>query len=64
MMGFLLLTASFTLAILLSGVITTVVMIKLMGNAKFVKWLTGFYMKQIEQTTKAFEDIDFEEVGV
>ena len=64
MMGFIMLTLSLTLAILLAGVISTVVLIKLMGNAKFVKWLMGYYMKQIDHTVKVFENMDFEEIGV
>lgn len=63
MMGFVLLTLSFTVAILLAGVISTVVLFKLMGNAKFVKWLMNYYMKQLEQSMKAFEDLE-EVVGV
>lgn len=63
MMGFVLLTLSFTVAILLAGVISTVVLIKLMGNKKFVKWLMGFYMKQIENMVEDF-DYDFKEIGV
>lgn len=63
MMGFMLLTLSFTVAILLAGVISTVVLFKLMGNKKFVKWLMNYYMKQIEQSMKAFEDLE-EVVGV
>lgn len=62
-MGFVLLTLSFTVAILLSGVISTVVLIKLMGNKKFVKWLMGFYMKQIENMVEDF-DYDLKEIGV
>lgn len=62
-MGFVLLTLSFTVAILLAGVISTVVLIKLMGNKKFVKWLMGFYMKQIENMVEDF-DYDLKEIGV
>lgn len=63
MMGFILLTLSFTVAILLAGVISTVVLIKLMGNPKFIKWLMGFYMKQFEHIENTFDD-DLKEVGV
>lgn len=58
MMNLLVLTVSFTLAILLAGVISTVALFALMGNGKFVKWLMGFYMKQIEKSMKYFEVID------
>lgn len=64
MMGFVLLTLSFTVAILLAGVISTVVLFKLMGNEKILKWLMEFYMKQIERSVKAFDDDLSEEVGV
>lgn len=63
MSGFVLLTLSFTVAILLAGGISTVVLVKLMGNPKFVKWLMGYYMKQIECMTEEF-DKDLKEVGV
>lgn len=67
MSGFLLLTLSFTVAILLAGVIATVVLIKLMGNKKFIKWLMGFYMGMIETSLDNFVDDfdkDLKEVGV
>lgn len=63
MSGFVLLTLSFTVAILLAGVISTVIVFELMGNAKFVKWLMGKYMKTIEASLEEFVD-DFKEVGV
>lgn len=63
MMGFVMLTLSFTVAILLSGVISTVVLFKLMGNKKFVKWLMGFYMKQFENMYDDFDN-ELKEVGV
>lgn len=63
MMGFVLLTLSFTLAILLSSVIMTVVLFKLTNNAKFVKWFMGYYMKQIDRTVKVFENMDLEDLG-
>lgn len=55
MMNFIMMTVSFTVAILLAGVLSTVIMFKLMGNAKFVKWLMNYYMKVIE---KSVEDLD------
>lgn len=63
--GFVLLTLSFTVAILLASGISTVVIFKLMGNKKFVKWFMGFYMKMIENSLEQFAD-DFkeEEAGV
>lgn len=56
MMNFIMMTVSFTVAILLAGVLSTVIMFKLMGNAKFVKWLTNYYMKVIEKSVEDLED--------
>ena len=56
MMNFIMLTVSFTVAILLAGVISTVVMFKLMGNAKFVKWFMNYYMSIIEKSVENLED--------
>lgn len=56
MMGFLMLTVSLTLAMLLAGVIMTVAMFALMSNAKAMTWLTKFYMKQIEKSVKNIEE--------
>lgn len=58
MMNLLVLTVSFTLAILLSGVIFTVAMFALMGNGRVIKWLMEYYMKQIEKSMKYFEDVN------
>lgn len=62
MMNFIMLTVAFTVAILLSGVISTVVLVALMGNEKFVKWLMKYYMKQFEKSLKALENYD-QEIG-
>lgn len=56
MMDFIMMTVSFTVAILLAGVLSTVIMFKLMGNAKFVKWLMNYYMKVIEKSVEDLED--------
>lgn len=56
MMMFILLTVSFTVAILLAGAISTVIMFKLMGNAKFIKWFMNYYMKVIEKSVEDLED--------
>ena len=56
MMNFIMLTVSFTVAILLAGVISTVVMFKLMGNAKFVKWFMNYYMSIIEKSVEGLEE--------
>ena len=49
------LTISITLAILLAGVLSTVIMFKLMGNAKFVKWMMNYYMKVIETSVESLD---------
>lgn len=56
MMNFVLLTVSFTVAILLASVIATVIMFKLMGNAKVMKKLTKYYMGTIEKVVEDLED--------
>ena len=57
-MLFIMLTVSITVAILLAGVISTVIMFKLMGNEKVVKWLMNYYMKQFENSFKAIENYE------
>ena len=56
MMNFVLLTVSFTVAILLAGGIATVIMFKLMSNAKVMKKLTKYYMDTIEKVVEDLED--------
>lgn len=56
MMNFIMLTVSFTAAILLAGAVSTVVMFKLMTNAKFVKWFMNYYMNIIEKTVEDLDD--------
>lgn len=56
MMNFIMLTVSFTVAILLSGVISTVVMFKLMGNPKVVKWFMNYYMNLIEKSVEGLDE--------
>lgn len=59
MMNFIIMTLSFTLAILLAGVISTVMIFKLIGNAKFAKWMVMYYSKMMtkymERITEEFE---------
>ena len=59
MTNVIIMTLSFTAAILLAGIISTVMFFKLMGNVKFVKWITEYYMKMmtkyLEQITDEFE---------
>lgn len=62
MMNFAVLTISFTVAILLAGVISTVAMFALMGSQKCVEWLTKFYMKMLEKSMKNLEK-SFEDIG-
>ena len=63
MMGFVLLTLAFTLAILLAGIISTIILIKLMGNQKFINWLMNHYMVMIEKSFNSFDD-DLKDLGV
>ena len=56
MMDFLMLTVSFTLAMVLAGVISTVAMFALMSNAKAMNWIMNYYVKQLEKSTQNFEE--------
>ena len=49
------LTVAFTVAILLAGVISTVVIFAVMSNPKAVKWFTGWYINQMEKAYENFE---------
>ena len=62
MMNFVVLTLSFTVAMLLASVIATVGLFALMGNGKIMAWLTKKYMKILEKSVKNFED-SFEDLG-
>ena len=58
MTTFIIMTLSFTVAILLAGVISTVVIFAAMSNAKFLKWLTNYYMKQMMKTIDNFGELE------
>lgn len=58
MMDFIIMTLSFMVALMLSSTILTVIMFKLAGNAKVIKWLTNYYMKQMTTIFKNFDDMD------
>lgn len=58
MATFIIMTLSFTVAILLAGIISTVVIFAAMGNAKFIKWLTNYYMKQMMNTLDSFDKLE------
>ena len=60
MINFITLTLSITVAIILAGIITSVAIMAAMSNAKVVKWLTKYYMKQIEKSVNSFEDLEGE----
>lgn len=64
MMDFIIMTLSLTVAILLAGIISTVVIFTLMGNVKFAKWITSYYLKMMtkytENLTEEFEKFDKE----
>lgn len=63
MMNFVLLTVSLTVAILLASVISTVIIFKLMGNAKFAKWLMKYYIDVIEKSVENLEEDYFKEAA-
>lgn len=56
MMDFVVLTASFTVALVLGSIIMTVLMFVLMCNEKVMSWLLKVYMKSMEKSMKNFED--------
>lgn len=56
MMDFVVLTASFTVALVLGSIIMTVLMFVLMCNDKVMPWLLKVYMKSMEKSMKNFED--------
>lgn len=58
MTTFIMMTLSFTAAILLAGIISTVAIFAAMGNAKFIKWLTNYYMKQMMNTIDSFDKLE------
>ena len=62
MMDFVVLTASFTVALVLGSIIMTVLMFVLMCNDKVMPWLLKVYMKSMEKSMKNFED-DLKDLG-
>lgn len=62
MMNFMVLTVSFTVAMLLASTIMTVAMFALMCNGKVMTYLMKVYMKAMEKSMKNFEDT-FEDLG-
>ena len=61
MMAFIILTLSFTVAILLAGVISTIVLCAIMQNQKAMNWIANWYIKQMSKTCKTLENIEFDE---
>ena len=57
MMNFMVLTVSFTVAMLLAGVIMTVAVFALMCNGKAMMWLMKVYMKALEKSMKNLDDV-------
>lgn len=57
MMDFLMMTGSFVVAMLVTGVIGTVAAFALMSNTKVMNWLSKFYMKQVEKAVDNFDDL-------
>lgn len=62
MMDFVMMTASFTVAMVLGSVIMTGLTFVLMCNGKVMTWLLKVYMKSMEKSMKNFEDV-FEDLG-
>ena len=62
MMTFVVLTASFALAILLASIIMTVLIYTLMCNSEVMAWLVHKYMKAMEKSMEDFEK-KFEDLG-
>ena len=62
MINFLVMTMSFTLAMVLASVIVTVAMFALMCNGKFIAWTTKVYMKAMEKSMSKLEKV-FEDLG-
>jgi hypothetical protein len=58
MATFIITTLSLTVAIILASIILTVASFAAMGNAKFMKWLTNYYMKQMMRTLDNFEKLE------
>lgn len=56
MMNFMMLTVSFTVAMVLASVLMTVVVFALMCNAKVMTWLMKVYMKALEKSMNNFEE--------
>ena len=62
MMVFIMLTLSFTVAILLATVVSTIAMFAIMQSPKAMKWLSNYYIKQMNKIGEAFENMEFDEV--
>lgn len=62
MMEFVVLTLSFTVAMVLASVLMTVALFALMCNAKVMTWLMKVYMNAIEKSMKNFDD-EFKDLG-
>ena len=56
-MNFILLTISFTVAVLLASTIATVVMYKLVLSTKFMKWFTKKYVDVMKEVIEEVEDL-------
>lgn len=57
MMDFMVLTVSFTVAMVLASALMTVALFALMCNAKVMTWLMKVYMKALEKSMKNFDDV-------
>lgn len=62
MMTFIILTLSFTAAILLAGVVSMIAIFAIMQSPKALNWIGNCYVKQVCKTVESFDNIEFDEV--
>lgn len=63
MMNFIVMTLSFTVAMVLAGVIMTVAMFALMLNGKAVAWFMKVYLKAVEKSMNKLDKLFEEDLG-
>lgn len=62
MMNFMVLTVSFTVAMVVASVVMTVAGFALMCNGKAMTWVMKIYMNALEKSMKNFEE-DLKDLG-
>lgn len=63
MMNFIVMTLSFTVALVLAGVIMTTAMFALMLNGKAVTWFMKVYLKSLEKSMNELDKLFKEDLG-